>query len=126
MRRFPNPQLLGRDDIQVTMPAIWDRKVDGPMFPLTPRRLLLLACHTVQDGRPDDLAFSRKIGKVLDQLEPQERHDTQGLEIDTENLDFIRPWVNIGVPKTWPIDAPALIDAFDEIIDTREEKAPNQ
>ncbi len=124
MREFPNPIILGRNGEKITIPAIWNRKIDGEMLPLTPRRLILMACHTMKDGRPEDLSFNRKTNKVLDQIEPQEKKGLDTLSIDTENLEHIRPWVNIDVAKTWPVDSPDMIDAFDRIIDgNKEEKA---
>lgn len=116
MREFANPVLLGRGGAPVSVPPVWDRKSGGDMVPVTPRRLILMACYTMRDGRPDDLAFSRKTNKVLDQLESQEMEGFDRLCIDTENLEHIRPWVNVDVAKVWAVDAPAIIDGFDNVL----------
>lgn len=122
MREFDNSELTGRGGEKVTVPAVWTRRVDSEMLPVTPRRLMLMACYMTQDGKPQELAFERKINKVLDQLEPQERRGDLKLVLDTEELETIRPWVNKDAAIAWPIDAPFIVDGFDKVIDGQKEE----
>ncbi len=119
MRKFENPELKDRYGKTLTVTsAIWDRHSKIEAVPVTPRRMLLTAVWAQPEGKPKgDEQFSRKMTKVLDALEPQEKKGKEKLEISTEILEDIRKWVGPSIIMIFPIDGVALLDQFDEVID---------
>ena len=107
--KLVNEQMVGFRDVPLEF------QDDENSFPLTVRKLFLLACNTYEGETMKDWKI---VGDIMNSLDEQEKEDDENVTLDDAWYEMIRPHIDTILPKAYRIHSPAMADQLDKLVNT--------
>ena len=108
-KKLVNEQMVGFRDVPLEF------QDDENSFPLTVRKLFLLACNTYEGETMKDWKI---VGDIMNSLDDQEKEDDENVTLDDAWYEMIRPHIDTILPKAYMIHSPSMADQLDKLVNT--------
>ena len=106
-KKLVNEQMVGFRDAPIEF------QDNEQSFPLTVRKLFLLACNTYEGETMKDWKI---IGDIMNSLDEQEKEDDKNVTLDDAWYEMIRPHIDVILPKAYRIHSPAMAEQLDNLV----------